>query len=798
VFFLRLDRAGPYKSVQSGESRKRIVVETGCCLRYEAKARTVKRTTDLMPKAKITDQEALAFHLDPTPGKWEVQATVPMTTQRDLSLAYSPGVAVPCEAIAANPETAYDYTNKGNLVAVISNGTAVLGLGNLGALGSKPVMEGKSVLFKRFADVNSIDIELDTEDTDAFINAVRLMGPTFGGINLEDIKAPECFIIEQRLKEEMDIPVFHDDQHGTAVICAAGLINALHISGKKIEDVKIVLNGAGAAGIACIELLKAMGARHENCIVCDTKGVIYQGRTEGMNQWKSAHAITTELRSLEEAMNGADVFLGVSVKGAVTPEMVASMADNPVIFAMANPDPEITPEEAHDVRVDAIVATGRSDYPNQVNNVLGFPYLFRGALDIHARAINDEMKIACAHALAQLAREDVPDEVAMAYGKSLTFGRDYIIPTPFDPRLIHRIPPAVARAGMDTGAARRPIIDMDAYELSLKSRMDPTASILRGLNARARQAQSRMIFAEGDDPRVLRAAVMYQRSGFGKALVVGRQDDVKEKLEAAGLGDAVRELEVVNAANTMHLDTYKNFLYKRLQRKGFDGKDIHRLAARDRHVFSALMLAHGHGDGVVTGATRKSAHVLDRINHVFDADAAHGAAGVTALLHKGRIVLIGDTLVHEWPDENNLADIAERAANVARHMGLEPRVAFVSFSTFGYPVSERAEKMHIAPEVLDRRGVDFEYEGEMTVDVALNENQQEAYPFSRLTGPANILIVPARHSASISTKLMQEMGGATVIGPILSGVDKPIQICSTGSTANDILNMAILAACDIG
>ena len=478
--------------------------------------------------------------------------------------------------------------------------------------------------------------------------------------------------------------------------------------------------------------------------------------------------------------------------------MVASMADNPVIFAMANPDPEITPEEAHEVRVDAIVATGRSDYPNQVNNVLGFPYLFRGALDIHARAINDEMKIACAHALANLAREDVPDEVAMAYGKSLTFGRDYIIPTPFDPRLIHRIPPAVAKAGMDTGAARRPIIDMDAYELSLKSRMDPTASILRGLNARARQAQSRMIFAEGDDPRVLRAAVMYQRSGFGKALVVGRADDVKDKLEATGLGDAVREIEVVNAANTSHLETYSNFLYERLQRKGFDRKDIHRLAARDRHVFSSLMLAHGHGDGLVTGATRKSAHVLDRINHVFDADAAHGAAGVTALLHKGRIVLIGDTLVHEWPDENDLANIAERSAAVARHMGLEPRVAFVSFSTFGYPVSERAEKMHRAPAVLDQRGVDFEYEGEMTVDVALNVDQQAAYPFQRLTGPANILIVPARHSASISTKLMQEMGGATVIGPILSGVDKPIQICSTVSTANDILNMAILASCDIG
>jgi malate dehydrogenase (oxaloacetate-decarboxylating)(NADP+) len=751
-----------------------------------------------MTKSKFTREEALNFHLEPTPGKWEVSATVPMNTQRDLSLAYSPGVAVPCEEIAENPELVYDYTNKGNLVAVISNGTAVLGLGNLGALGSKPVMEGKSVLFKRFADVNSIDIEVDTEDPDEFCKAVKLIGPTFGGINLEDIKAPECFIIEQRLKEEMDIPVFHDDQHGTAVICAAGLINALYISGKKIEDVKIVLNGAGAAGIACIELLKSMGARHENCIVCDTKGVIYQGRTEGMNQWKSGHAVKTDLRTLEQAMVNADVFLGVSVKGAVTQGMVKSMADNPVIFAMANPDPEITPEEAHEVRPDAIVATGRSDYPNQVNNVLGFPYLFRGALDIHARAINDPMKIACAQALAELAREDVPDEVAVAYGRKLTFGRDYIIPTPFDPRLIHRIPPAVARAGMETGAARRPIVDMDGYEVSLQSRMDPTASILRGLNARARAAQARMIFAEGDDPRVLRAAVEYQRQGMGKALVVGRSADVKAKLEAAGLGDAVRELEVVNAANTQHLDTYKEFLYKRLQRKGFDRADVHRLASRDRHVFSALMLAHGHGDGLVTGATRKSAHVLNLINHVFDADADHGAVGVTALLHKGRIVLVADTLVHEWPDEEDLANIAERAAGVARHLGLEPRVAFVSFSTFGYPVSERAEKMHIAPRVLDKRGVDFEYEGEMTVDVALNAQAQAQYPFSRLSGPANILVVPARHSASISVKLVQEMAGATVIGPILSGVDKPIQICPSVATATDILNMAVLAACKVG
>ena len=751
-----------------------------------------------MAKQKLTREDALAFHLQPTPGKWEINATVPMTTQRDLSLAYSPGVAVPCEDIAANPALAYDYTNKGNLVAVISNGTAVLGLGNLGALASKPVMEGKSVLFKRFADVNSIDIELDTEDPDAFCNAVRLMGPTFGGINLEDIKAPECFIIEQRLKEEMDIPVFHDDQHGTAVICAAGLLNALQISGKKIEDVKIVLNGAGAAGIACLELLKAMGAKHNNCIMCDTKGVIYQGRAEGMNQWKSAHAANTEHRDLSQAMAGCDVFLGVSAKGAVTQDMVISMAPNAVIFAMANPDPEITPEEVHAVREDVIVATGRSDYPNQVNNVLGFPYLFRGALDIHARAINDEMKIACARALADLAREDVPDEVAMAYGKKLKFGRDYIIPTPFDPRLIHVIPTAVARAGMDTGVARRPIVDMEGYENTLKARMDPTANILRGLNNRARAAQSRVVFAEGDDLRVLRAAVQFQRSGLGQALVVGRDDDVKAKLDAEGLGDAFDELEIVNAAKTEHLETYKSFLYDRLNRKGFDSQDIHRMAARDRHVFAALMLAHGHADGMVTGATRKSAHVLELINHVFDAGPHDGAVGVTAILHKGRIVLITDTLVHEWPDETDLADIAERGASVARELGLEPRVAFVSFSTFGYPVSERAEKMHIAPAVLDARGVDFEYEGEMTVDVALNPAAMENYPFSRLTGPANVLVVPARHSASISVKLMQEMAGATVIGPILSGVGKSVQICATGSTTNDIMNMAVIAACKVG
>ncbi|MFQ5438029.1 MAG: NADP-dependent malic enzyme [Paracoccaceae bacterium] len=743
---------------------------------------------------KTTAEEALAYHLEPKPGKLDIQASTPMTTQRDLSLAYSPGVAVPVQAIADNPESIFDYTTKGNLVAVITNGSAILGMGNLGAKAAKPVMEGKAVLFKRFADINSIDIELDTDDPDAIIDAVKLMGPSFGGINLEDIKAPECFIIEQRLKELMDIPVFHDDQHGTAVICAAGLINALYLHDKKIEDCRIVVNGAGAAGIACIELIKALGAKHDNCLVCDTRGVIHQGRKEGMNQWKSAHAANTQARSLSEAMVGADVFLGVSAKGAVTREMVTSMAANPVIFAMANPDPEITPEEAHAVRKDAIVATGRSDYPNQVNNVLGFPYLFRGALDINARAINDEMKIACAQALARLARQDVPDEVAMAYGTTMTFGRDYILPTPFDPRLIHVIPPAVARAGMDTGVARRPIIDMEGYELALKARLDPTASILQSLYVRAKRAQARMIFAEGDDPRVLRAAVSYVRSGLGQAVVVDREEGVKRRLEEAGLADAYGEIEIANAANTPYLSEYKEFLYQRLQRMGYDQHDCHRLASRDRHVFSALMVAHGHGDGMVTGATRKSALVLQQINRVIDATASDGAVGVSVVLLRGRLILIADTLVHEWPEKEDLADIAERGAHVARSLGLEPRVALVSFSNFGYPVSERAEKMHDARTVLEQRGVDFEFDGEMTVDVALNPDVMAHYPFCCLSGPANVLVVPARHSASISVKLLQEMGGATVIGPILTGIEKSVQLCSMNSTETDILHMAVMAA----
>ncbi len=744
------------------------------------------------------DEEALAYHFTAPAGKLAIVATKPMATQRDLSLAYSPGVAAPVRAIAADPETAFDYTARGNMVAVITNGTAILGLGNLGALASKPVMEGKAVLFKRFADVNCIDLELDTEDADEFINAVKLLGPSFGGINLEDIKAPDCFIIEQRLREEMDIPVFHDDQHGTAIICVAGLINALHLTDRKIEDVKIVLNGAGAAGIACIELVKSLGAKPENCIACDTRGVIYQGRETGMNQWKSAHAIKTEARSLADAVKGADVFLGVSAKGALTPEMLLSMGPSPIIFAMANPDPEITPEDAHEVRDDAIVATGRSDYPNQVNNVLGFPFIFRGALDVNARTINEEMKIAAANALAQLAREDVPDEVAAAYGGRTTYGPEYIIPAPFDPRLIHVIPMAVAKAAMDTGVARRPIMDMDAYELSLRARLDPTANMLEGLTARARTEQRSVIFAEGQDERVLRAAVSYSRAGLGEAIVVGRESEVASMLKDGGMADAINDITVMNANLTDHLEDYVDMVYAKLQRRGFLRRDCYRRVARDRHIFSAAMLAAGHADAMVTGVTRKSAVVLDDIGRVFDTRQGQRVVGVSAVLTQGRTVLVADTMVHEMPTGPELADISEQAAGVARRLGLEPRVALLSYSTFGYPTSERSDNLREATLLLEERGVDFEFDGEMAADVALDPDAMAAYPFCRLTGPANVLVMPARHSASISTKMLQQLEGTTVIGPILTGLDRPVQICAMNATVSDILNMAVIAATKVG
>ncbi|MEP1577207.1 NADP-dependent malic enzyme [Roseibium album] len=746
----------------------------------------------------FTDQEALQFHQEGRPGKLEITPTKPMATQRDLSLAYSPGVAVPVRAIADDPSKAYDYTTKGNMVAVISNGSAILGLGNLGALASKPVMEGKSVLFKRFADVDSIDLEIDTQDVDEFINSVRYMGPSFGGINLEDIKAPDCFIIEQRLRELMDIPVFHDDQHGTAIIAAAGLFNALHLTGRDLKTTKVVCNGAGAAGIACIELVKAMGVPHDNVTLCDTKGVIYKGRAEGMNQWKSAHAIETSDRSLYDAMKGADVFLGVSVKGALTSDMLRVMAPNPIIFAMANPDPEITPEDAAAVRDDAIVATGRSDYPNQVNNVLGFPYIFRGALDVHATTINDEMKVACAHALAELAREEVPDEVAAAYrGNRPKFGPEYIIPVPFDPRLIHAIPPAVAQAAMDSGVARRPIVDMEAYKHQLSARRDPIAGTLQRIFTKVRQQPKRVVFAEGEEEPVIRAAVAFASQGLGEAILIGREDEINSMADQAGVDIDRPGVSIQNARLSDRNEDYAQYLYGRLQRKGYLLRDCQRMVNNDRNYWGAIMVARGDADAMVTGLTRNYSVALDTVKATIDPKPGHRVIGVSLALVRGKTVLIADTAVIDMPNSEELADIAEEAAHVARKLGYEPRIAMLAYSTFGHPRGERSEKVIEAVKILDRRRVDFEYDGDMAADVALNMDRMAAYPFCRLSGPANVLVMPAFHSASISTKMLQELGGATVIGPLLTGFDKSIQILPIGAKDSDIVNMAAIAAFNV-
>lgn len=747
----------------------------------------------------ITREEALEFHSRGKPGKLEVNPTKPMATQRDLSLAYSPGVAEPVKAIAEDPATAYDYTARGNMVAVISNGTAILGLGNLGALASKPVMEGKAVLFKRFADVDSIDLEIDTEDVDAFVNCVRYLGPSFGGINLEDIKAPDCFVIESRLREIMDIPVFHDDQHGTAIIAAAGLINALDLTGRDMKTTKLVCNGAGAAAIACIELIKSMGFNPENVILCDTKGVVYQGRTEGMNQWKSAHAAKTDNRTLTEAMKGADVILGLSAKGALSTEMIASMAPNPIIFAMANPDPEITPEEVARIRDDAIMATGRSDYPNQVNNVLGFPYIFRGALDVRASTINDAMKIAAVQALANLAKEDVPDDVAAAYqGNRPRFGANYIIPVPFDPRLISSIPVAVARAAMESGVARKPIANLEAYARELRGRRDPIASTLQRIYDRVRRMPKRVVFAEAEEEQVMRAAVAYVNQQLGTAILVGRDDIIEANAERAGIDLNRPGIERINARTSKRREAYIDYLYARLQRKGYLHRDAQRLINNDRNHFAACMVALGDADAMVTGATRNYSTALEDVRRCIDAKPGHRVIGVSLALCRGRNVLVADTAVHDMPTSEELADIAEEAASLARKFGYEPRVAMLAYSTFGHPEGERSERLREAVKILDKRRVDFQFDGEMAADVALNPRVMEQYPFCRLKGPANVLVMPAFHSASISTKMLQELGGCTVIGPLLVGLDKPVQIVSIGAKDSDIVNMAAIAAYNAG
>jgi malate dehydrogenase (oxaloacetate-decarboxylating)(NADP+) len=746
--------------------------------------------------ARVTGEEALAMHAEGRPGKLEIRLTKPLITARDLSLAYSPGVAEPCLHIHRDPKLAYDYTAKGNFVAVISNGTAVLGLGNLGALASKPVMEGKAALFKRFADVDSIDLCVDTEDVDAFVNSIRYLGPSFGGINLEDIKAPECFVIEQRLRELMDIPVFHDDQHGTAIVAAAGLINAIHLTGRDIAATRLVINGAGAASIACAELVKAMGMRPENVMLCDTKGVIWRGRTEGMNQWKSAHAVTTSARTLIQALDGADVFFGLSVKGALTPEMLRAMAPRPILFAMANPDPEITPDEARAARPDCIIATGRSDYPNQVNNVLGFPFIFRGALDVRASTINDAMKIAAAEALAMLAREDVPEEVAGAgAGKALRFGPEYIIPNAFDPRLISRVSPAVAKAAMESGVARKPIIDLQRYARDLANRLDATVGALEAISESVRQNPRRVVFAEGEEEKVIRAAIAFRNAGYGTPVLVGREDRIAAVTAALGipLPDGI---EIQNARVSDSNRRYADFLYDRKQRDGFLQRDCQRLVNQDRNVFAACMVATGDADAVVTGSTRSYSVAMEGISMAIDPVPGRSVFGLSIIVSRSAgTVLVADTAVHERPDAETLAGIARGSAAAARRLGLEPRVAFLSFSTFGDPRGTIPGSIREAVKLLTERGADFEFDGEMAADVALDPALRAAlYPFCRLSGPANILIMPGLHAAHILTRSVPQLTSATVIGPLLTGLSHSAQIVPMQAGVNQILDVACLAA----
>nr|WP_043606066.1 NADP-dependent malic enzyme [Novosphingobium sp. Rr 2-17] len=747
-------------------------------------------------KVQFTEREALFYHSTIRPGKIEIIASKPMATQRDLSLAYSPGVAVPVQAIADDPATAYDYTAKGNLVAVISNGTAILGMGNLGALASKPVMEGKAVLFKRFADVDSIDIELASEDTDALIEAIAMMEPSFGGINLEDIKAPECFIIEQALRDRMKIPVMHDDQHGTAIIAAAGLINACLITGRKLEDVKMVVNGAGASALACTALIKSLGVRHENVTVCDRTGVIYRGRG-GLDQWKSAHAIDTTNRTLEEALVGADVFLGLSAAGALTPEYVRKMADQPIIFAMANPDPEITPPDAKAVRPDAIVATGRSDYPNQVNNVLGFPFIFRGALDVRATAINEEMKIAAARAIAELAREPVHEDVAAAYGgETHAFGREYIIPAPFDPRLMEVVPMAVAKAAMDSGVAGRPIEDFEAYRDQLKARLNPTTSVLTRVYEQVRANPKRVIFAEADNEVVLRAAIQYRDFGYGEPILVGRTQTILAMMADLGVSDP-DSFNIENSMISKHVEPMVEMLYERLKRRGFLKRDVQRMCNTDRNIFAAGLLKLGVGDALITGVTRPFSQSMKEIRRVLDPAEGKLPFGIHLLVGKNHTVFMADTTINERPTAEELVVIATETAAVARKLGHQPRVAFLSYSTFGNPAGKWLDITRDAVHILDEQQPDFEYEGEMAPDAALNPKIMEFYPFCRLSAPANVLVMPGLQSANISAKLLREIGGTTSIGPMLLGMEKPVQIVPMTAIAPDVLTSAVLAAAGI-
>ena len=743
---------------------------------------------------KYTDQEALDFHNTGKSGKIEIISSKPMTTKRDLALAYSPGVAAPVKVIAKNPDAAYDYTTKGNLVAVISNGSAILGLGNLGALASKPVMEGKAVLFKRFADINAIDLEIDSSDPNEIINSITKFGKSFGGINLEDIAAPDCFIIEEKLKKSLDIPIFHDDQHGTAIITLAALINALDISGKSIKNIKVVVSGAGAAAIACTNLFKNNGLPSKNVIMLDSKGVIYRGR-DNLDQWKSAHAVNTKLRTLEQVIDGADVFLGLSGKNVLTKDMVKKMAKNPIIFACANPDPEIKPEDVKEVRDDAIIATGRSDYPNQVNNLIGFPYIFRGALDVRAKTINEEMKVAAAHAIAELAREDVPDEVVAAMGGDRPhYGKDYIIPSTFDPRLISVIPVAVAKAAIKSGVARKSIKDIETYKDQLKQRLDPSVTIMQGINSQIKKTQKRVVFAEGEDENTLKAAIAFKNGGLGIPILVAKKETLKERLKEIGL-DENFDIEVTNSNDKEKRDKYVNFLFKKLQREhGLLERDCDKMVRNDRVIWGACMVSCGDADAMVTGNTRRYSSSLEKITKVINPRPGEIMFGLNMIVNKGKTVFVADTTVNEYPSAEELSEIAISSARVVRLFGFDPKVAFLSHSTFGQPITKRTKHIRDAVEILKQKNVDFKFDGDMQPDVALSEEYKELYTFSEIVGNANILIMPGQHSAAISFKMMKSFGEAKVIGPLLVGLGQPIEIAPLRSSTSDIINLASVAA----
>ena len=750
-----------------------------------------------MKKTKIdhyTDKEALEFHSHKKPGKIEIIASKNMITKRDLALAYSPGVAVPVKKIYENPEAAYDYTSKGNLVAVISNGSAILGMGDLGALASKPVMEGKAVLFKRFADIDSIDLEIDSKNSEEIINSIKNFAPSFGGINLEDIAAPDCFVIEEKLKEILDIPVFHDDQHGTAIITTAALINALDINGKPIDKIKVVINGAGASAMACANLFRNTGVPQKNITMVDRKGVIYRGR-ENLNQWKSSHAIETSDRTLNEAINKADVFLGLSAKGALTKEMVKKMAKDPIIFACANPDPEIKPEEVMEVRNDAIIATGRSDYPNQVNNLIGFPYIFRGALDVRSKTINEEMKVAAANAIAKLAREDVPDEVVAAMGGDRPhYGKDYIIPSTFDPRLISIIPAAVAKAAMDSGVARKKIENFDIYQEQLKQRLDPTVTIMQGINGYIKKNQKKIVFADGEDENTLKAAIAFKNSKLGIPILVGKEEKIKEQIKKIGYNENF-DIEIINSKDTPKREKYVKFLFKKLQRdQGLLEWDCDRLVRNDRVIWASCMVACGDADGAVTGNTRRFGASLEKIKQVVEARTGEIMFGLNLVVYKGKTIFVGDTSVHEYPNAEQLSEIAISSARVVRLFGFDPKVAFVSHSTFGQPLTSRTKHIKDAVEILKKKNVNFEFDGDMQPDVALNDEYKSLYPFSKIVGNANILIMPGQHSAAISYKMMKTLGDTKVIGPLLIGLGLPIEIAPLRSSTSEILNLASIAA----